>query len=260
MDAQAVNTSYQWGYVALSYLFAVLGSLVALTAATRIRQPDGSLSVGNTVAAGLALGGIGVWSMHFIGMLALKLDVGSAYALFETGVSLLAAVVGSAVALGFVARAPRQLTRLLGAGFLLGMGVVAMHYLGMSGMKIRGFIRWDVAIVALSALIAVLAATAALWLAFHTRGLGARFGAALVMGVAICAMHYTGMGAADFVCTVPDRGIAPRGPGLIGLDFLPSIVGFGAITITALLVLHQLYQASMEGVEEMEAHENALRA
>ena len=252
MDSPVI-TSYQWGYVALSYVFAVIGSLLALAAATRIRQPDGSISIGNTLAAGLALGGIGVWSMHFIGMLALQLDVGSSYALTETLVSLLAAVAASALALGFVARAPQQVGRLLFAGFLLGMGVVAMHYLGMHGMKIGGYVRWDYTLVALSAVIAVIAATAALWLAFNTRGLGARLGAGMVMGVAVCAMHYTGMSAAEFICTVADRAAAPKGPDIVSLTFLPSIVAFGAMSISALIVVYQLYQATVEDGEELRA-------
>ena len=246
MTASPVLTSYQWGYVGLSYAFAVLGSLVALSAAARIRQRDGTLHWGNTLAAGLALGGIGVWSMHFIGMVALRMDVGSSYAVDETIVSLVAAVLASALALAFVARAPGSIPRVLGAGFLLGMGVVAMHYLGMHGMRIPGYIRWDAVLVAASAVIAVIAATAALWLAFNTRGLGARSAAALLMGVAVCAMHYTGMSAAEFICTSPDRAIAPRGPGLVNLAFLPNIVAFSAMTIAALIVVYQLYQATAE--------------
>lgn len=252
MDPQIVGTSYHWGYVALSFAFAVLGSLVALVSATRIRQPDGRTSVGNTLAAGLALGGIGVWSMHFIGMLALQLDAGTSYSLAETGASLVAAVAASSLALGHVARAPHRHGRLLAAGFLLGMGVVAMHYLGMHGLKINGTIRWDLGLVGVSALIAVVAATAALWLAFHTRGWAARLAAGLVMGTAVCAMHYTGMGAAEFVCTVQDRAAAPQGPGYVALHFLPSLVAFSAMTIAAMIVLYQLYQASMEGVEDLD--------
>lgn len=246
MTASPVLTSYQWGYVALSYAFAVLGSLVALSAAARIRQRDGTLHWGNTLAAGLALGGIGVWSMHFIGMVALRMDVGSSYAIDETLVSLVAAVLASSLALAFVARAPESIARVLGAGFLLGMGVVAMHYLGMHGMRIPGYIRWDAALIAASAVIAVIAATAALWLAFNTRGLPARSAAALLMGVAVCAMHYTGMSAADFVCTSADRGIAPKGPGLVNLAFLPNMVTFWTMSIAALIVVYQLYQATAE--------------
>lgn len=254
MNLQIVESSYQWGYVALSFAFAVIGSLVALTSAARIRQADGSISGGSILAAGLALGGIGVWSMHFIGMLALRLEVPSGYALPETLLSLVAAVAGSALALGFVARAPHQVPRLLVAGFLLGMGVVAMHYLGMHGMRIDGYIRWDFGVVALSAVIAVVAATAALWLAFNVQGLAARGGASLVMGVAVCSMHYTGMGAAEFICTTAGAlAAAPQGDGLLSASFLPNVVAVAAMSFAAMIVVYQAYQASMEGVEELEA-------
>ena len=250
---QIVGSSYQSGYVALSYAISVIGSYVALNSANGIRRPDGRIRVGSTVAAGIALGGIGVWSMHFIGMLALKLDAGSSYAMVETVVSLVAAIVGSALALGFVARAPHRLGRIAGAGTVLGMGVVVMHYLGMYGMKIGGYIRWNYAVVALSVLIAVVAATAALWLAFNTAAAVMRVIAGLVMGVAVCAMHYTGMGAADFICTVSDRHAAPQGFGYVSAAALPYLVVFGAMTMAALITVYQLYQSSTEEYEEMDS-------
>ncbi|HEX7891216.1 MAG TPA: MHYT domain-containing protein [Ramlibacter sp.] len=250
---QVVSSSYQSGFVALSYAISAIGSYVALNSANGIRRPDGRIRLGSTVAAGIALGGIGVWSMHFIGMLALKLDAGSSYAMVETVVSLVAAIVGSALALGFVARAPHRLGRIAGAGLLLGIGVVVMHYLGMFGMKIGGFIRWDYEVVAHSAMIAVAAATAALWLAFNTASIGMRAVASLVMGVAVCAMHYTGMRAAEFVCTVSDRAATPQGFGYVSAAALPYLVVFGAMTMAALITVYQLYQSSTEDYEDMES-------
>jgi NO-binding membrane sensor protein with MHYT domain len=255
----AVVSNYQGGYVALSYLISVLGGYVALTSATRIRQRNGQVSVGNTIAAGLALGGIGVWSMHFIGMVALKLDVGSSYSLWETLVSLIAAITGSSLALGFVAKAPHRLGRLCGAGIVLGLGVVVMHYLGMFGMKINGYIRWDYGVVGVSALIAVAAATAALWLAFNTGGPVLRGGAALLMGVAVCAMHYTGMQAAEFICTTAERGIAPRGLGYFRATELPVVVAFVALTTAALIVLYHVYQETGEDLDGLGRAGNGLR-
>lgn len=237
-----VVASYDLLYVAISFAISVVGAFVALTAATQIRQRNGGISVLNSLAAGLALGGIGVWSMHFIGMLALKLDVATSYSMVETGVSLVAAVLATALALGFVAKAPQQLPRLLGAGFLLGLGVVVMHYLGMFGMKFGGFIAWNFAIVALSAALAVGAATAALWLAFNTRTLGLRAAAAVLMAVAVCAMHYTGMTAAEFVCTTENRTATPQGFGYISANNLSSLVVAVALMIAALISLDQLFQ------------------
>ncbi len=237
-----VLSNYQPVYVALSFLFAAVGSFAALTAATRIKQADGSFSKANTLTAGLALGGIGVWTMHFVGMLALKLDVASSYAMVETSVSLIAAILAASLALGFVARAPERLGRMLGAGALLGMSVVVMHYLGMHGMKIGGYIQWDYAVVAASIVIAVVAATAALWLAFHTAALLKRFGAALVMAVAVCAMHYTGMAAAEFVCTTPNRNAIPQGFGYVSSLGISSLVIIAALSMVLLLALSLLFE------------------
>jgi NO-binding membrane sensor protein with MHYT domain len=239
-----VSSQYQLAYVVLSFAISVLGSFVALTAATRMRQRNGRISLLNTASAGLALGGIGVWAMHFIGMVALKLDLATGYSMTETLVSLLAAVGAAALALHFVAARPDHLPRLLVAGFLLGMGVVVMHYLGMFGMRFGGFIRWDFLVVALSALIAVVAATAALWLAFNTRSIGLRAMAAVLMGVAVCSMHYTGMHAAEFVCTTANRVVPPSGFGVVVAMDLPSLVATVALSIAALIAIDQFFQGA----------------
>ena len=155
-----VLTSYQWTLVALSFLISVAGAFVALTAATRIQHNSAHRTI-NILAAGVALGGVGVWAMHFVGMLALDLDVASSFSMIETGVSLAVAVLAASLALGFVAKAPDSLPRMLGAGALLGTSVAFMHYLGMYGMKFGGYIQWNYEVVAISLVIAVVAATAA---------------------------------------------------------------------------------------------------
>ncbi len=249
-----VLSSYQPLYVALSFLFAVAGSFVALTAATRIKQADGTFSTANTVTAGLALGGIGVWAMHFVGMLALKLDVASSYAMVETGLSLLAAILAASLALGYVARAPKRLGRMMLAGALLGLSVVVMHYLGMYGMKIGGYIQWDYAVVAASIAIAIVAATAALWLAFHTTALLQRLGAALVMAVAVCAMHYTGMAAAEFVCTTANRTAVPQGFGYVSSFSIASLVIIAALSMMFLIAMSLMFQpATLAGARKLQA-------
>ncbi|MFC5497631.1 MHYT domain-containing protein [Caenimonas terrae] len=115
-------------YVGLSFLIAVIGSFIALSAARRIVRPDGSIHGANVVAAGAALGGIGVWSMHFVGILALRADLAIGYSMTETLVSLLAAVAATSLALYFVA-GNTTLTRVVTAGTILGLGVCVMHYL-----------------------------------------------------------------------------------------------------------------------------------
>lgn len=240
MNSQVLS-SYQWTLVALSFLISMAGAFVALTAATRI-QRNTAYSTINILAAGMALGGVGVWAMHFVGMLALDLDLASSFSMVETGVSLVVAVLAASLALGFVARAPDSLPRMLGAGTLLGTSVAFMHYLGMYGMKFGGYIRWNYPVVGISLIIAVVAATAALWLAFNSASLARRAGAALVMAVAVCAMHYTGMAAAEFVCTTSDRTAIPQGFGYISSFSLPSLVIIAAFAMVLLISLDQFMQ------------------
>lgn len=237
-----VVTQFDLGLVALSFLFAVIGSFVALTAASRVKTRNGRISLSNLVTVGVALGGIGVWSMHFIGMLALQMDVGSSYAMTETFTSLVVVVVAASLAVRYAAHNPDSLPRLAAAGTGLGLSVVVMHYLGMFGLKIYGFISWNVALVALSVVIAVVASTVALWLAFNTPNLSRRVLAALAMGVAVCAMHYTGMAAAEFVCTTDTRSAIPQGSDVISSFRLPSLVIVTTILMTVMLSLDQGFQ------------------
>lgn len=242
MNPTPVNTSYDLGLVALSFAFSVIGSFVALSAANRLVSHRGRMSVSNLLTIGVALGGVGVWSMHFIGMLALKMDVGSSYSMTETFVSLLIAIVATAGSVAMAAQRPDSLPRLMAAGVFLGTSVAAMHYLGMFGLKIYGFITWDMALVATSLLIAVVAATAALWLSLNSPTTARRVAASLVMGVAVCAMHYTGMAAADFVCTTPERSAIPQGMGFMAAFRLPMLVIATTVMLTIVLSLDQLFQ------------------
>jgi NO-binding membrane sensor protein with MHYT domain len=232
-----VTSEYSIPLVAMSFALAFVGSIIALTATRRVRRSDGSVNLSAALTTGVALGGIGVWSMHFVGMVALKMDVASSYGIIESAVSLVAAVVGTSFALVFVSKDPGNLWRILGGGLLLGLGVVVMHYLGMYGMKISGYIIWDVSLVAISVLIAEVAATAALWLAFNTRSIGSRIAASVVMAIAVCAMHYTGMQAAEFICTSADRFASIQGWGLMSSIGLGSVVAVCAFAMAILISL-----------------------
>jgi NO-binding membrane sensor protein with MHYT domain len=252
-----VQTSYQLGFIAISFGISVLGAFVALNAASRIRGFNGRISWLNTICAGIALGGIGVWSMHFIGMLALKMDMATSYGMIETLISLVAAIAATSLALAFVSKGPEQLGRIMGAGFLLGLGVVVMHYLGMYGMKFGGFIQWNFSVVAISAVIAVVAATAALWLAFNMPTLKLRATASVVMGVAVCSMHYTGMHAAEFICTTANRVAQPQGFGYISSMDLPSMVATVALAMAALISVDQAFQSAGNAAARRRVAQNA---
>lgn len=237
-----MTTSYAPAWVALSLLISATGAFVALTAAARIAQPGRALDRINLLAAGAALGGIGIWSMHFVGMLALHVDMGVSYSLPETIASLLFAVVGSAAGLLWVARDPRSLGRTLGAGLLLGVAVVVMHYLGMAGMRFGGVFEWDATRIAISVVIAVVAATAALTLAFRVRGVPARAVAAAIMAVAVGAMHYTGMSAATFICTTTDPSAFPVGATLVPSLELPVMVTLLSLGLAVIIAIDQAFQ------------------
>ena len=237
-----VVSNYNDTYVLLSFAIAFVGSFVALSAARRIVGPGGRLNHFDLLAATLALGGIGVWTMHFVGMAALRLDLRVGYSLTETLVSLLVVCAATGFGLTHVARKPADARRLLTAGAIVGLGVVVMHYLGMYGMRFGGYISWSVGLVALSVLIAVVAATAALWLAFNTKPVALRLLAAVIMAIAVCAMHYTGMYAADFVCTTADRSAAPLGFGVIISTELPNVVLVMAAGIALVLSIDLLTQ------------------
>ncbi|MEK9802225.1 MAG: MHYT domain-containing protein [Curvibacter sp.] len=240
-----VLTSYDPQYVALSFILAFVGSFVALSAARRMIGPNGRINSFDLLAATLALGGIGVWTMHFIGMAALRMDLRVGYSLAETVFSLVVVCAATAYGLVHVARDPSNIRRLGMAGTAVGLGVVVMHYLGMYGMRFGGYIDWSMALVAVSILIAIVAATAALWLAFNTRPIALRLVAAVVMAVAVCAMHYTGMAAADFVCTTADRLAPPRGFGVIISTDLPGAVTVMAAGIALVLSIDLLVQKAL---------------
>lgn len=203
MNPEILATSHEAGLVALSFVVSALGAYTALAAAAAAarRSRPGHLDRFNVALAGLSLGGIAIWSMHFIGMIAWQVDIGVGYRLPETLVSLVAAVLVSTLALGWVAASGGEPRRIAVAGPLAGLGVAAMHYLGMASMRFSGYFVWDMALVALSVGIAMAAASAALWLAFRTTARTHRAAAALLMAGAVCSMHYTGMAAASVVCT-----------------------------------------------------------
>ena len=195
--------SYNLWLVALSYLVAVVASYTALELARRVAHARGAAR--GWLAAGAISMGIGIWTMHFIGMLAFSLPMAFQYDVGITLLSLLVGIAAAAVAISVASRKSNSIAQILLSGLVLGAGIAAMHYTGMAAMEMDATIVYDLKIVALSVLIAVAAACAALWIMFtliENRSrylLLLKFGAALVMGIAICGMHYTGMVAADYL-------------------------------------------------------------
>ncbi|TCC00608.1 signal protein [Micromonospora zingiberis] len=195
--AEINHFEYGWITPALSYALSVLGSVLGLIFAGRIRAAS---SAGQRVWWGLlaawALGGTAIWTMHFMAMLGFAV-AGSRirYDVPVTVASALIAVAAVGIGLAIVGTGRLSVVRVLAGGLFTGLGVAAMHYTGMAAMRLNGQLGYDAVRVGLSVLIAVVAATVALWLAVTVRRGAAIFASALVMGVAVNGMHFTGMSA-----------------------------------------------------------------
>ena len=183
--------------VGLSLTIAVLASYTALTIAGRLRTADRRGRWFWLAAAAVALGG-GIWSMHFVAMLAFSLGMPIDYQVGATITSLVAAILVAGTALYVVARWSASWKSILIAGVFAGLGVATMHYMGMAAMQMDATISYDPLLFTASIVIAVVAATAALWLAFNLEAVWHKVAAAFIMGAAIGGMHYTGMAATIF--------------------------------------------------------------
>ena len=194
--------SYNYALVVLSVLIAMFASYVALDLAGRVTAASGWTRA-VWLLGGAGAMGTGIWSMHYIGMLAFVLPVPVAYHWPTVLLSLVAAILASVVALGVVSRQKMGAFRALVGSVLMGTGIASMHYIGMAAMRLPAICQFNSFLVALSVVFAVLISLAALWITFHFRdektGIGReKLAGAVVMGAAIPVMHYTGMAAASF--------------------------------------------------------------
>ena len=194
--------TYNYWLVALSVAVAVFVSYTAFRLAARVTDARRPMRRNSMVGGATAMG-IGIWSMHFIGMLAMSMRASLHYSLWLTVVSLLVAIASSWAAIQIVATTPLSRGRLALGGWVMGGGIGAMHYLGMAAIDISPAIRYQPTLVAASLVVAIGAAWGGLWLAFQPgRGFArlpaTRLAAAVLMGVAISGTHYIGMAAAQF--------------------------------------------------------------
>ena len=199
-----MSSSYNPALVAISIIIASFASYSALDLAGRVTAARGQARAVWLTAGAVAMG-LGIWSMHFIGMLAFQVGMPMAYDIPLVLVSALVAILASGLAMFVVSREHLTALRLMGAGVTMGVAIAGMHYIGMAAMRMPATITYDALRVGLSLLIAIVASLSALWLAFTFRdddtflGYWRKSGAALVMGLAVAGMHYMGMSAANFV-------------------------------------------------------------
>jgi diguanylate cyclase len=238
--------SYDPWLVAASLFVAMLASYTALEMAARVSASP-KLPARLWMIGGAAALGIGIWSMHFVGMLAFQLPVPMGFNPAETALSLLVAISASLIALMTVRRKSLSTRHLFGGALLMGSGVASMHYMGMAAMRMNPGIDYAIPLVVLSVLIAIGVSGAALFLTFRLGHTGSnrhhlRAGAAVLMGLAIAGMHYTGMAAARFpvhsVCLMAQTGVT-RGPLAV------MTIGF-ALLILCMALMGALLDAHLE--------------
>ena len=262
-SASLIPGSYDYRLVTLSVLIAVFASYAALDLAGRVTSAKGRVRL-LWLSGGAFAMGIGIWSMHYIGMLALRLPIPVQYDWPTVLLSLLAAILASSIALFVVSRQKMGLVRALVGSLFMGGGIAAMHYTGMAAMRLPAMCHYSPGLVTLSVVLAIVISFVALLLTFYFRGETSAGGwkkatSALVMGAAIPVMHYTGMAAASFTLhPLSDRSLT-RAVGISSLGVAGIIVVtfmvLGLAVLTSLLDRRFSVQA-----RELEASEERYRA
>jgi NO-binding membrane sensor protein with MHYT domain len=227
--------AYGFSTPALAYAMSCVGGLLGLLCTARARGRQGASRAAWLCLAAVAIGGSGIWVMHFVAMLGFRVPGAEIrYHVPLTLLSELIAVVVVGIGLCVVGFGGRSWSALMAGGLCTGLGVASMHFLGMSAMRMTAHVSYQPALAGLSVIIAVVAATAALWFTLWVRGMLATLGAALVMGVAVSGMHYTGMAAMRV--HVDTALAAPEGARAI--DFLvPLIIGISIVAVILLLII-----------------------
>jgi NO-binding membrane sensor protein with MHYT domain len=223
------NFTYGLLTPALAYVMSCMGAFIGLRCTTRAYAYEGRSRASWLLLAAISLGTTGIWVMHFIAMLGYTIPgMTIHYNIPITIASMLIAVAVVFVGLLIVGFGQPSWRNLLMAGVITGIGVASMHYLGIAAMEMPAKMSYKPTLFGLSIVIAVVAATAALWAALRLRGFWHTAGAAMIMGVAVSGMHYTGMAAMEMrrangiVATA-----APTAEGFL----LPLIIGIGVVSL-----------------------------
>jgi two-component system sensor histidine kinase/response regulator len=254
-------SSYNYGLVALSVVIAIFASYAALDLAGRTRAARGARRW-IWLTAGATAMGLGIWAMHYIGMLAFHLPVPVLYDVPTVLVSLLAAVAASAVALFVVSRNKLTVLSVVAGSIVMGGGIAAMHYTGMAAMRLAAMHHYDGRLVTLSVALAIVISLVALILTFRFRdevrvSSWRKIGSAVLMGVAVPVMHYTGMAAASFT-SAPLMGDTSLAVGISSV----GVVGISSVSlmVLAFAILTSLIDRRFSSQTlELESSENRYR-
>jgi diguanylate cyclase (GGDEF)-like protein/PAS domain S-box-containing protein len=228
----AISGNYDFRLVALSIVLALFASYAALDLTASIRSAKGWART-IWLSCGASAIGLGIGAMHYVGMLALRMPMPVAYHLPTVGLSLLAAIAASGVALFVSSRASISVWPAIAGSIGMGVGIGAMHYVGMAAMRCAALISYDRRVVALSIVLAITISMVALHLAFHlrleNRGSQRKTFSAVIMGSAIALMHYIAMWAATFY----PSALAPDLRNAVHI----SSIGLTAVIVCTFLVL-----------------------
>lgn len=189
----SAHGSFNFLLVLLSYVIACCGAYTALVLARESVKVQPHERLPWVAWSAVIMGGIGIWAMHFVGMMAWHSDMPTNYDIGLTVLSMVLAVISTGIGFAIVGLGSRTVFAIILAGVFMGVGVAAMHYMGMAAMQMQATISYDMTLVTASVAIAVTASCVALWMAFFLTAGWQMIVAALVAGVAVCGMHYTGM-------------------------------------------------------------------
>ena len=248
-----MHATYNPWLVSLSVLVAIAVSYTALMLVGRVAEAERS-GARVWLLGGAASMGMGIWAMHFIGMLACSVPVQLRYNILITLASLLIAILTSGFALSIASRRDLTAGRLAVSSLVMGAGIAAMHYTGMAAIRIQPAITYNPVFVVASVLIAITASFVALWLFFRLRTLDHRFvrmvraSSAVIMGCAIAGMHYTAMIAARFA-----PGSYSHGGAAFNNDWLGVTVGMAAFAVLAITLITLVYDAHLESRSRQDA-------
>lgn len=218
----------------LAYVVSCLGAFLGLRCVTRARAYAGFARARWLCLAAVSIGATGIWTMHFIAMLGYAIPGQQiTYNVPLTIASMLIAIAVVGAGLLIVGFGDGGLRPLLAGGVIVGLGVAAMHYMGMAAMIMPDSVHYNVPLFILSVVIAIVAGSAALWIGTWVRGTRATVGAALVMGVAVSGMHYTGMAAMHVTM---DAMSAMSGSGSQAF-LVPLLAGITIVTFALTLVI-----------------------
>jgi NO-binding membrane sensor protein with MHYT domain len=235
MDSNQIiynEVNYNFFLVFLSYIIAVFGSYTSLVFARESLNVTPKERFAWIAWASIIMGSVGVWSMHFVGMMAFDMGMPVNYDIGLTIISMILVILGCAIGFGVVGLGSRNLLVMFLAAVFMGGGIAAMHYMGMAAMNMTANVEWNYTFVVLSLLVALFASVAALWMAFNLHTNIQMALASLVAGLAVCGVHYVGMFAYNFTTMSHVHNENPLASALS-----PTVVGSGLFVLSLVVLL-----------------------